>query len=314
MSPHLASLAIGIALLGQAPAPRPAAPPRPTPSPAVPAASGDVEVKRCIVTLINEVQLPARAPGAILEFDVVEGSLVEVGQVLARIDDRDVAAKLNVTLVEKQVSELQASKDVKVKAARAAFAVAHAEYEQGARLMERKAISESEFTRLGLARDRAQFEMEAADLEFQISQLVVKARGAQEVAARDEIERRRVVAPVAGVVEKVIKHVGEWCNPGDPLLLLLQMDRLRVEGFVPAAQYAKQDLVGKPVTVYVELAAGPDGKPRLEPFTGVVGYASDKIDASGEYRIWVEIQNKRENGQWLVQAGRQASMTIHLKK
>lgn len=295
----LATLAACTVLLGQVSA-APAAKP------------GDVPVPRCIVTLFNEVQLPARAPGAIVDMTALEGALVEAGAVVARIDDRDVVGKLNVTLVEKQVSEMQASKDVKVKAARAAYAVAHAEYEQGQRLMERRAISESELTRLGLARDRALFETEAADLEYQIAQQVVKARTAQEEAARDEIERRRIVAPFAGVVEKVVKHVGEWCNPGDPVLLLLQMDKLRVEGFVSAARYAKQDLVGRKATVLIELAAGPDGKPRKEPFTGIVGYASDKIDASGEYRIWVEIANKREKGQWLVQAGRQGSMTIHM--
>lgn len=65
------------------------------------------------------------------------------------------------------------------------------------------------------------------------------------------------------------------------------------------------DVFGKPVKVVVELA---DGK--LFVFDGEVTFVSPLIEAGSQYRIWAEVENRQEHGQWLLRPGMQAEMTI----
>ena len=49
--------------------------------------------------------------------------------------------------------------------------------------------------------------------------------------------RRKVRAPIDGVIVELKRHRGEWVAAGDTLLRLLRMDRLRIEGFINAKDY-----------------------------------------------------------------------------
>jgi hypothetical protein len=47
-------------------------------------------------------------------------------------------------------------------------------------------------------------------------------------------------------------------------------------------------------------------------FTGKIIYISPLVQAGGEYRVWAEVSNRQENGQWLLRPGLNAEMTIQL--
>ena len=56
--------------------------------------------------------------------------------------------------------------------------------------------------------------------------------------------------------------MGEWFNPGEPVLRIVRVDLLRIEGFLKAADYSPQDVTGKAVSVEVELPRG--GREKFE--------------------------------------------------
>jgi len=308
-------LCLAAALLAQAPAAGPGARP----------AVGNPRLEHCIVTLFEEVQVPASVPGKIIAIPVREGGTVKAGTLVAQLDAREVTLKKKVTEIEYQVAQKQAAQDVKVKVAEASMKVAAQELDQGKRLASKTppAISDSEMRRLELAYDRARYEHEAAKVENEIQQEVVKAREAQIESADHEIFMRRIESPAekpsqilsgtpaaaprqaVWIVEKLLKHVGEWVSPGDPVLTLVEMDQVKVESFLNATQYSPVEVFGKPVRVEVLLERG-----RKEVFSGVIGYVSTKVDASGEYRVWAAVENTPVNGNYLLRSGLKATMTI----
>ena len=50
--------------------------------------------------------------------------------------------------------------------------------------------------------------------------------------ARQKVQRRRLVAPFAGIVTERRKAAGEWLEPGEPVLRLIQTSRLLIDGVV----------------------------------------------------------------------------------
>ena len=87
-------------------------------------------------------------------------------------------------------------------------------------------------------------------------------------------------------------------KPGDPILRLVQFDKLRVECFVPPREYDPVDLANRPVTVRAHLARGRAGVGRGPRRVR----RSDRADWS-DYRVRAEVENQREGDFWLLRPG-----------
>ncbi len=84
---------------------------------------------------------------------------------------------------------------------------------------------------------------------------------------------------------EVSRHQGEWVQPGQTVLRMLRLDRLRAEGLVVPSQIG-DNLAGRKATLTVEI----DGKP--VEFAGAITYVSPEIDpVNGQVRFWAEIDN-----------------------
>ncbi len=312
-------LAVAMALVAGPEAKPPGESPKSVPAREVPA---HVTLRRCLVSLIDEAQVPAREPGVLTQLDVHEGDRVKEGQLLARIDDLRVQAALKVARLQEKAAKKQASSDINVRYARAAYDLAHWERVSAERANERSAnaIAESEVRRRQLEERRAELAIEQSDLELEVAGLQAEVRAAEVGAATEDVARRQIVAPLEGVVVHVSRHVGEWLQPGDPLVHVIRMDRLRVEGLIDATDvldgqgsvvaegFAPAELDGRPVTVVVTLERG-----RREVFQGKVTFVPPVVQAGGQVRVWAEVANRKDAGKWLLRPGLLAEMTLHLK-
>ena len=70
-------------------------------------------------------------------------------------------------------------------------------------------------------------------------------------AARAEITRRRIVAPFDGVIVQIYARKGEWAEPGQKALRIVNVDRLKAEGFI-RAEDATEHIVGRPIRLIIE--------------------------------------------------------------
>lgn len=131
-----------------------------------------------VVEPIRSVGVNAQIGGALLTVNVEEGSEVQPGMVLARLDDREIAAQ--------------------VASAEANFRVAEANFQRAERLRERQVITSAEYDR-----DRAAYEASRAQLEqlrTRLEYATVRAPVAG-VVTQKLVEAGDIVAPQTRLFE-----------------------------------------------------------------------------------------------------------------
>jgi multidrug efflux pump subunit AcrA (membrane-fusion protein) len=264
-------------------------------------------VEGCLVSLIDEVKVPAREPGVIVELAVRQGAVVSKGEVLARIDDDQPQMEKRRAQAEHDQAIAKAESDVDVRYSQKAQGVAEMAYRKAEQSHERVggAVTEVERERLKLEWEKTGLQIEQAALERQLSALAATSKGVEVEAAGNAIERREIRSPIDGEVEEVFPHIGEWLQPGDPLATVIRTDRLYVEGYIDAARFNPVDVRDRPVTVEARLADD-----RRESFTGRIFNVKPRME-SGNYRVVAEVDNRQVDGEWLLRAGQFVTMTIH---
>lgn len=241
------------------------------------------------LTLIDQAELPARVAGVLAAVHVVEGQQVEVGEVVAQLEDYDTQLLHTRAELESEIAQLKAANDAAVRCAEKALAVAEADQERGEKTAKKNAlsISLSELDQLRLQTERAFFEVERAKHEFEVAQVTGRLKENDVKLAARNLETRRIEAPLNGIVVEVNPHEGEWVEPGETVIRVVNTDRLRAAGFVDL-QDAHPGLVGAQAIVSVDLP----GRPAAE-LSGKVAFVSPEADpVNGQTKIWAEIDNR----------------------
>lgn len=279
---------------------------------------GEVSVPYALVTAIDDVKVPARDAGTITKLNVKGGELVNADIVLGMIDDRDTLAKQRIAQGELDAANAQFNSKAEIEAAKKGYEVANAEWEQAKEIRRQRqgAISDQEYRRAEFQAQRAWAQIQVAETDNLVAGLTAKMKKAQLDATDIELGKKKIDAPIQGQIVEVYKHVGEWVQPGDPVLRLVRLDKVRVEGFVYADKASRGEVEGKPVKVTVHLpGVNPtgDGQQKQITLNGRVDYASPLIEGSGrnrQYRIWAEVENQFVDGHFVIQPGASAEMTI----
>jgi macrolide-specific efflux system membrane fusion protein len=302
-------------------------PPRPS-SPGFGSAAAPTDdpgvLRDCVVTLIADVNVPAdlqAQEGGVLTglrtdtpgpdgqpLKVTEGVQVKLGQVLAQIDLRTAQAIEQAAQYRLQAAEREAKNDVNVRYAKAAALVAHADFES-AEIANRDVpgtIPAIEVRRLRLLWEQYMLQIEQALHEQELADKNLSVRQAELEVAQLDLQRRQIKAPTDGVVVEVYVDEGEWVRAGDPILRVVRIDKLRVEGFLDANKLLPAQVDGKPVTVEMGM---PGGLKRT--FEGKVVYASYLVETGARFRIRAEVDNQQVDGAWQLRPGQTVTMTIH---
>jgi len=276
-----------------------------------PAQKGTVFVPHALVTAIDDIKVPARDAGSITKLLVKGGELVNAEFVLGEVDNRDTLAKQRIAQGEYDAALAQFNSKAEIEAAKKGYEVANAEWEQAKEIRAKTpgAISLQEYRRAEFQAQRAWAQIQVAETDNLVAGLTAKMKKAQLEATDIELSKKKIDAPIQGQVVEVYKHMGEWVQPGDPVLRLVRLDKVRVEGFVYAAEAGRNDVEGRPVSVTVYL---PGEKTETVP--GRIDFVSPIIEGSGrnrQYRIWAEVENRFVDGHFVIQPGASAEMTIN---
>jgi multidrug efflux pump subunit AcrA (membrane-fusion protein) len=277
---------------------------------AVKPAPAEARITHCLISLIEDVQVPAQESGVLVSLEAREGMQVEVGTMLARINDNKPQLQKEIALAEHHVSQVKANDDVNIRYAKAATKTAEAELRLNERANDKVPGTKSsvDIQKLALQLEQARLQIEKYEHEQQIAKFETEGYAAKVDAAEDDILRRQIKAPINGEVVEVLFRPGEWVEPGNPVLRIVRMDRLRIEGFLNASEFSPSEIINRPIRVEVKLARG-----RMEAFQGKVVFVDPLVRAGGEYRIWAEVVNRKDNGpndQWMLRPGLEAEMTI----
>jgi macrolide-specific efflux system membrane fusion protein len=256
-----------------------------------------------LVTLVQQVDVPAQEAGVIRSVAVKEGQLVEEGELLAKTDDTEPRLAEARARIELENARKQAENRIQVRYAEKARDVASAELKRATDSLARypKSISDTEIDRLRLAAEKAALAVEQAEFDFELAQYAWRLCEQDCRLAAHKLERCRITAPIAGVVVEANRQEGEWVEPKETVFRILRIDRLRAEGFLQATDLVG-DLVGRSVTVHVQLP----GQEERE-FAGQLVFVSPEISpVNGQVRIFAEIENRG----LLLRPGLRGRMTI----
>ncbi len=205
--------------------------------------------------------LAAPVGGELVELAVARGQVVQTGAPLFRLDpnpqslqleeaaQRAEQARARLADLEKGVrpSEL-AALEARLTSARSGLERAERDYERRRTLRDEgpaEAVADEELDRFRAERDVRAAEVAAVEAELETARLggradaVVGAR--REVDALDaarrqlawQIDEKAVAAPAAGLVQDTLFRPGEYVPAGQPVVVLLPPENLRVRFFVP---------------------------------------------------------------------------------
>jgi RND family efflux transporter MFP subunit len=216
---------------------------RPAPLPTVPVTAGEVEVRITgpgTVQARVPVTVSARVSSQIVSLHADHGDTVARGQLLARLDDRDLAARraaavAGVDAVKRNIAAAEAS----VAKARADFELARSRGRRDSELRTGGFISDSAYEASALSLESA-----AASLDTVLAQLA--ARRAEERMAVEEARYARaqwshtqLVSPIDGLVIQRAAEVGAIAAPGAALFKLVDPATLWVAARIDESQIGR---------------------------------------------------------------------------
>lgn len=221
----------------------------------------------------RDIDVAASEIGIISSIEVKEGDRVTQGQLLARLDETLLQAALDIAKsamesrgrLESASEELKLQTDMLAKL-RDLRTRSHASLQEVERAETQLRIAAA---RLKAVRE----DHELKSLEYQRAQL--------------ELQRRRLVSPIDGVVTRILKDEGEFVSPADPVILkVVELDPLLVIFLVPAELVRELEVKQ---TVDVRMPA------KATTVQGEVEFVSPTPDPqSGTARVRVRIDNPGE--------------------
>jgi multidrug efflux pump subunit AcrA (membrane-fusion protein) len=278
-----------------------------SPSPA----ANPVKLENCSIEPDEQVQVPAQEPGVLVKIPVRDGDSVAKGALLAQIDDIVPQMKHKVAFHKLEAAKAQAEDDANVQFARAGYAHASATVKRTTAANNKTPGTKSEevVAEEKLEEEKFRLSIQKELKEQVVARAQVQVSTAELQSAAADVERRRIISPLDAVVVRLYRHEGEWVNPGDPVVHLLRVDRLRVEGILSAKDYLLSEIEGRPVEVVVTLAHA-----RQETFPGKIVFVNPLLLPNGRtFTVRAEVENRQQNGVWVLSPGLNATMTIQLK-
>lgn len=158
------------------------------------------------VASIRKAQLSAEVQGRVEALKVEVGDAVQAGDALLVLDS-EVARYTLQGLVAATAQ------------ARAELADAKRRYADAKRLRKQASISENE--------------LQLAKTEVDVDAALLQQKQAEEMLQRARVERHTLKAPFSGVITERMAESGEWIQPGEAVLTLVEVDNVRLEFRVP---------------------------------------------------------------------------------
>ena len=276
-----------------------------------PAQSTDPVINECTVEPAEDIRVSGSEAGKLVHLSVKEGDLVELNQEIGRIDDREAQMAKKVALYKKKAAYERKENDIDERYSIKAAEVAKQEYKllQETNRTVPNSVPLVEMERARLDAERADLAIEKSAKDQEMATYDYWVAHAEFEAAEMAIQRRIIDAPFDGQVVELYRHQGEWVIPGDPILRLVRLDVLYVDGRLDIENYDPSQVPGCDVTVEAAVGGG-----RTVQATGKIVHVSPIVLWEGSYvrQVRAEISNQWHDGDWRIHPGVQAKMTIHL--
>ncbi|MFO7983453.1 MAG: efflux RND transporter periplasmic adaptor subunit [Desulfuromonadales bacterium] len=210
---------------------------RPVPVETAVSRSGDLTLTRTYLGLIEPWQrsdVSARITASVREVAVREGEEIEKGQVLLRLDDRELdQAVQNAAARLENARRQTASVRARVTALEKTVAYWTREYERDRMLAAEGAIAQAEADAGADRLNREQGELDAARESLRAAESLARSRKKQLEEVRSRRGYATLRAPFDGVVAQRRTDPGDMAAPGSSLLTIEDQSRMKILFDVP---------------------------------------------------------------------------------
>ena len=194
----------------------------------------------------KESILSFKVPGTVKSIPVKVGDRVKAGDLLAELDKTDLTVKLESARAGLKASQADA------KSAQTRVYTAQSDYQRVQNLYENANVSLSEF-------ERARGDYETATAQLQAAKSRINTENAKLKAARNQLQYTRLVAPFAGIINRIAVDENEEVASGAPIVTLSGLGNLEVRVNVSDLYIAKIDK-GMPCTITFPALPGTEFK------------------------------------------------------
>jgi HlyD family secretion protein len=264
-----------------------------------------VVTAEAVVFPLEQATVAPKITSTIKKFHVQRGTRVKKGQLMAELENADLAASAEVSKADYVIAEgnyvltvgvgvpqqLQKAQ-LDADAAKAGFEAAQKVYESRKELLQQGAIARRDVdaAEVALAQARSQYEQaqrQLADLQRVGKETQLKsAQGSKESAegkyrgAAAQLSYSLIKSPIDGVVTDRPLYEGDLATANQPLLTVMNLSRLIAKSHIPQTEAASLR-VGNPAEIKVP---GLD-----EAVKGQVSLVSPALDpGSTTVEVWVE--------------------------
>lgn len=248
----------------------------------------EIVVESCVLVPVSTIEIPAPEAGLLLRLEAREGASISANRSLGIIDAREEVLLTEISQRELDMATQEQRNDVRVRVAEKTHKLAEAELAR-AEMANRQlpnTVAGKEVERLRLAVDHSALEVEFAEFERELLGLKIKGLQADLKLAQFRADRHSLRSPINGLVSKLHKHTGEWVDAGEPVIRVVNLEQLRLEGYVPV-EAALSGLMGNSVSVEVSLESG-----RTIRSQGKVTFVSPEAETlNSKVRFWAEVDN-----------------------
>jgi HlyD family secretion protein len=256
---------------------------------------------------VTEVKIAPEVSGEIIELLIEEGDSVKQGAPLVKIRPDTWQSQLERAEagLSQQRANLEQSKSNLLRT-RATFARAEAEYNRQEKLWGEKVISEADWQLAKQNYEIAKNDVQSAEQSVEASRFVIRSTEASLREARENYRKTSVVAPMNGIVSKLLvkngeRVVGTATMTGTEMLRIADLNKMEVR-----VNVNENDIVGVHLgdTAVIDVDAySADKKEFKGVVTLIANTAKDKVSADAITEFEVRILMLPTSYQDLVKVG-----------
>ncbi|WP_296417309.1 efflux RND transporter periplasmic adaptor subunit [Pseudooctadecabacter sp.] len=231
----------------------------------------------------RQVTVASETSGQVISEPIRKGATIEEGQLMCQLDPgtrESMLAEARARLTEAQgrVPEAQAA----VAEAQARVREAEINVNAARQLSQDGFASTTRLVSAEAALEAANAGVQRATSQVTGAQAGIEAAQAGVAAAEKELDRLNITAPFSGLLESDTAELGTLMQPGAPCATIIQLDPIKLVGFVPEDNVA-------------QIAVGAQAGARLTSGQEVVGQVSFLSRSADEqtrtFRVEIEVPN-----------------------
>lgn len=244
-------------------------------------------VESPILKSIDSTTIAAPVAGIIQSVRIKEGMRVKAGEELAKIKDTAIRILAEKAKVSVEKAKKQLDSDIDLRLATKSMEVAKNEFERAVEANAKVAdvYPRNEIDRLRLVMDRSILEMERTRLTTDLLQMELRIAEWEYKQHLEQSYRHSITSPCDGIILSVEKRPGEWIELGGGMAEVIEIDKLRIEGFLQA-ESIHQDMIGTKALVVVESPV------RAEAEAELVFVSPEVNPLNSQVRVFLEVDNQ----------------------